>query len=100
MSVRHIVLFSWNPDVDQAHIDGFSAALAQLPAKIPEIRHYEFGSDLAIVEGNYDFAVTAVFDDEAGYRVYREHPAHQAVIAEFSVGRVNQRAAVQIHIDD
>lgn len=53
-----------------------------------------------IVDDNYDFAVTAVFDDDAGYRVYCEHPAHYAVLAEFSVGRINQRAAVQIDIDN
>jgi hypothetical protein len=100
MAVRHIVLFSWNSDVDQAHIDGFSAALAQLPIKIPEIREYQFGPDLALVDSNYHYGVTATFDDEAGYRVYREHPAHLAVIAEFSVGRVDRRAAVQIHVDD
>jgi hypothetical protein len=99
MKIRHLVLFTWNPDVEPAHVQGFSDALAQLPDKIPEIREFQFGPDAGINEGNFGFAVTAVFDDEQGYRTYRDHPAHQAVIAEFTVGRVSHRAAVQLHID-
>ena len=99
MAVRHMVMFVWNDDVDQDHIDAVGAALAGLPASIPEIREYRFGPDLGVSTGNAEFAVTALFDDEAGYLTYRDHPDHQAVIASCFAGRVASRSAIQIHVD-
>lgn len=96
--VRHIVVFEWNPGIDRAHVEGFMAALDGLPALIPEIREYEFGADLGIGVDPSDFAVTAVFDDRAGYEVYRDHPAHRAVVEAFVVGSISRRSAIQIAI--
>ncbi|MFD2348370.1 Dabb family protein [Nonomuraea ferruginea] len=45
--------------------------------------------------GNHDFAVVADFDSEDDYRAYRDHPRHQAVIAEHIKPILATRAAVQ-----
>ena len=70
-------------------------ALAGLPGKIPELRAYHFGTDARINVGNYDFVVTADFDDEAGYLAYRDHPEHRAVADTLIVPHITDRAAVQ-----
>ena len=49
-------------------------------------------------EGNYDLVVVADFDDVDGYLVYRDHPDHQAVIAEHIRPILADRAAVQYHL--
>jgi hypothetical protein len=71
------------------------AGLGRLPEVIPEIRAYRFGEDAGLTEGNFDFAVTADFDDVEAYLVYRDHPDHQKFIAELWKPFVAERVAVQ-----
>ena len=46
-------------------------------------------------EGNYDFAVTADFDNINGYLAYRDDPAHRAIVAAYVAPITGRRAAVQ-----
>jgi hypothetical protein len=79
------------PEAKQAIRDG----LAELPNAIPEIQRYEFGDDLALVEGNFEFAVVADFADRAAFQVYAAHDRHQQLIAERIRPILAERAAVQ-----
>ena len=47
--------------------------------------------------GNFDFAVTADFDDEAGFFAYRDDPAHREVIARVIAPVTAQGVAVQFN---
>lgn len=98
--VRHVVMFRWKPDTPQAAKRAVQEGLARLPAAIPEIRRYEFGRDLALADGNFDFAVVADFADADAYRRYASHEAHQAVIAERIRPHVAERSAVQYALGD
>lgn len=98
--IRHVVLFRWNDDVSDAHIDAVGTALSGMPEAIDTIVTYKYGRNLGINPGNFDYAVTADFHDEAGYLTYRDHPAHQALIAAFIAGHVKDRAAVQFTLPD
>ncbi|MFG1945598.1 Dabb family protein [Nonomuraea sp. NPDC048826] len=93
--IRHVVLFTWSAEATEEQKAAVAAELSELPGQIPQIRSYRFGPDAGINAGNYDFAVVADFDDEAGYVVYRDHPAHQAVIADHIKPILGTRAAVQ-----
>ena len=97
---RHVVILRW---VDTATADDRRAVrdgLEALPAVIPEIRSYRVGVDAGLApEGNSDLVVVADFDDVAGYFVYRDHPAHQGVIAERIRPILASRAAVQHELD-
>jgi len=92
---RHVVMFRWSDDVDVAHVAAVEAALAELPASISSLRSYRFGADARVNDGNFDFVVTADFDDVDGYIAYRDHPDHLAMIDRLIKGRVAERAAVQ-----
>lgn len=94
--LRHIVLFRFVEDVSAEQVAAVSEALATLPGVIPELRRYAVGADLALVEGNWHYGVVAEFDDEAGWRRYRDHPEHLRIIAEVIRPIVAERAAVQI----
>jgi len=95
MSFRHISLLQWKGGTADAMVDAVVSDLRALPAQIPELRHYVVGTDARINDGNYDLAVVADFDDEAGYLVYRDHPAHRKVLEERIRPIVASRAAVQ-----
>ena len=93
--LRHVVLFTWMPEATQDQRQAVAAELRKLPSLIPELRGYEVGPDAGINQGNHDFAVVADFADRAGYLVYRDHPAHRAVIDKHITPIVSTRAAVQ-----
>jgi hypothetical protein len=94
--VRHVFTFTFRDDVTAAQIAAMTDGLSGLPGQIPEIRDYRFGPDLAINDGNHQYAVVADFDSVEEYLVYRDHPAHLAVIAEQIRPIMASRVAVQL----
>ncbi len=93
--LRHVVLFTWTPEATLEQQETVAAELRKLPGLIPGLRGYAVGPDAGLSEGNYDFAVVADFDDPAGYVVYRDHPAHRAVVDKYVAPIVSTRARVQ-----
>jgi hypothetical protein len=92
MPLRHVVLLTLD---DSCDVDGLVAALQALPGSIPALRSYVVGSDAGLAEGNATVAVVADVDDEAGWRAYVDHPAHQQVNAERVRPHLVARTAVQ-----
>lgn len=93
--IRHCVNLTFTPGTTEAQVQAILDGLAGLPGAIPEIRAYTFGRDLGLAEGNASLTVVADFDDVDGYVVYRDHPAHQKVIAEAIRPVLASRAAGQ-----
>ena len=77
--IRHVSVLTFADDATDEQIDAVATALRALPATIPELRDYRVGRDLGIDPGNGSFVVIGDFDDEDGYRAYRDHPDHVAV---------------------
>ena len=92
-------MFQWTAEATDAAKVAAAAALAALPPQIPTVRDYRFGPDAGLAGTNWDFVVVADFDDEAAYLTYRDHPAHQAVIADVLQPMIAQRAGVQYRFD-
>ena len=92
---RHVVMVRFSEDMTDEQKDALRAGLGRLPDVIPEIRTYRFGDDVRLNEGNFDFVVTADFDDAGGYLAYRDHPDHKKLVAELLGPFVTKRAAVQ-----
>lgn len=95
---RHVVLITFTADATEARQQALLDGLSGLPAQIPEIRNYVFGTDAGLAEGNASLAVVADFDDIDGYRVYATHPAHVRVITELIRPIMAARTAVQHHV--
>ncbi|MFC4062675.1 Dabb family protein [Planomonospora corallina] len=95
---RHVVLLAWTPDATDEQKAAVLTALGTLPGAIPQIRSYAFGADAGVSPGNHDLAIVADFDDAEDYAVYRDHPVHQAVIAERIKPILASRAAVQFEV--
>ena len=95
---RHVVMFSWNATVDAAHVRAVTEQLDALRALIPEIATYQHGPDAGINSGNFDYVVVGDFANVDDYLIYRDHPDHQAFIANCIAGRLSSRSAVQYAI--
>ncbi len=94
---RHVVMFRWSDEVDDAHVAEVGRRLDELPEAISVINAYRHGPDAHVNEGNFDYVAVADFDSADDYVTYREHPVHAAFIADMIAGRVAERAAVQYH---
>ena len=94
--IRHVVVFRWKPGATAEQKALVATELAKLPAIVPSIRSFVMGPDAGINQGNAEFAVTADFDDEAGYLAYRDDPTHRAIIAEHITPITESRTAVQL----
>jgi hypothetical protein len=92
---RHVVMFRWREDADQAAVAAARVALSELASAIPDVRSLSFGADAGVREGNYDMVVVVDFEDVDGYRVYADHPAHLALISDHLLPLITERAAVQ-----
>jgi hypothetical protein len=92
---RHVVMFTFKDGTTEEQKEAVRGALHRMPELIPEIRAYRFGDDLGLRDDNFDFAVTADFDDVESFVVYRDHPDHQKAIAEHIAPIAKARAAVQ-----
>ena len=95
---HHVVVFTWRDGTTEEQVVAVAAELAKLPEEIPAIRRYEFGPDAGLDAANADFAVVAAFEDADGYRVYRDHPAHRKVIADYLNPIVASRSRVQFEV--
>jgi hypothetical protein len=93
--IRHTVLFRWSAEATDEQKLQAAEEVAKLPSIVPTIRAFTSGNDAGYADGNFDFAVSADFDDEAGYFAYRDDQAHRDMIARYIVPILGQRAAVQ-----
>ena len=96
--IRHVVLFRWTAEATEEQKQNVAARLAALPPLMSGLRAYYAGPDAGLVDGNFDFAVVADFDDEESYLAYRSHPAQLAVISEAIAPIRAERAGIQLPI--
>ena len=81
--LRHVVLFPFTETSTPADVEKIVAAFRGLPAKIPQIKAFEWGTDVS-PEGKsqgltHCFLVT--FASEADRDTYLPHPAHQEFVS-------------------
>ncbi len=95
--IRHTVLFQWTAAASQEQRQAVRAELAALAPTVPSIRSFVLGADAGLAPGNFDFAVTADFDDEAGFFAYRDNPANREIVARVIAPITAQRVAVQFN---
>ena len=82
--LRHVVLIKFRVDINQEHIEQMAAGFEHLAAAIPVVKALSHGSDLALMEGSYDYAMTADFDSEKDWSCYRDHADHIAFAQRFA----------------
>ena len=92
---RHVVLFRWTDEATGEQKRALHDELPKMPPAIEVIRAYKFGPDAGVNPANFDYAVVADFDDQAGYLAYRDHPVHRNLVDRYVTPIVASRAAVQ-----
>lgn len=79
-AVRHVVVFRFKPDADQAKIQQLTKAFAALKDQIPGVLAFEHGVNNSPEKLNQGFThvYLLTFTDAAARDAYLVHPAHKA----------------------
>jgi hypothetical protein len=96
--IRHVTLFRWNESATPQLEQQIAAELAELRPRLAGNHSLYAGPDIGLIDGNYDFAVVADFDDADTYLGYRNHPEHQDIIKRLSAPITKERVSVQLEI--
>jgi hypothetical protein len=81
--LRHVVLFKFKDSSAEADVDRIVAAFRGLPAKIAEIKEFEWGTDVS-PEGKsqgFTHCFVVTFASAADRDAYIPHPAHKEFVA-------------------
>ena len=78
--LRHVVLFKFKESATAEDIAKVEKAFSELPAKIPEIKGFEWGINNSPegLDKGYTHCFLLTFDDEEGRAIYLPHPDHKA----------------------
>ena len=94
--LRHVVLLKLQEGYSDETLQEISTDLDALPSQISEIISFKHGKDAGVVEGTFDYAVTAEFASKEDCLAYLAHPAHQAVGGKI-VGLIADAAQMQFY---
>lgn len=92
---HHIVLFSWKDSVPAGHGVVAAAELRRYAATLAGLVSYHCGENLGLTEGAADFAVSAVFEDEASWHAYDTADEHNRIRREVFAPHVGTRTVIQ-----
>jgi len=81
--LRHVVLFSWKPETPPEKVREIEDAFCALPAKIPVITGFEWGTDVSVQAFDQGFTHCFVVSlaSKADRDTYLPHPDHATFIA-------------------
>lgn len=78
--IRHIAVFRFKPEFDEAQRQEWMDMIAALPHHIPEIKAMSIGKDLLRGPHSYDVGLVADFESFDAMDAYNKHPEHQKVL--------------------
>ena len=96
--LRHVVLFTWTDEADDARRAATVDALRRLREDVGGMSSLTVSDDAGLVDGNAHTILVADFADEDAFRRYAQDPVHQAVIAEHVRPWLAGRSAVQYRV--
>ena len=96
--IRHVVMFSWRDGTGEEDVLSVARELNAMAADIDSLTAFHHGTDIGVNDGNFDYVVTADFDDRDGYVAYRDHPRHREVVSTVLAPLIAARSAVQFEV--
>lgn len=93
--LHHIILIKWIDGVSDAHKELAQRELKQFASTLAGVVSYDCGPNAGFSEGASDFAVSAVFENEAAWRVYDEADEHNRIRREIFGPNVSERKVIQ-----
>jgi hypothetical protein len=96
--IRHVVVFTWSDDADEARRTTTLDALRGLEQSVGGMTSLTVAEDAGLTDGNAHTVLIADFPDVAAFTRYRSDPVHLAVLAEHVRPFLAQRSSVQYQL--
>ena len=96
--IRHVVVFTWSEDADEARRTATLEALRGLEQDVGGMTSLTVAEDAGLTDGNAHTVLIADFPDVESFRRYAQDPVHQAVLAEHVRPWLAGRSAVQYQL--
>jgi hypothetical protein len=80
--LRHVVLFAFKDSATAEQVDGIVTNFGRLPAAIPGIKSYEWGTNVSPegLNAGFTHCFTLTFEKAEDRDAYLVHPAHHAFV--------------------
>jgi hypothetical protein len=93
-TLRHVVLFAFKDEASADQVQSIIDGLGALPAAIPGIDAYEWGTNVSPegLNDGFTHCFTLTFGSAEARDTYLDHPAHQAFVG--TLGGVLARSLV------
>lgn len=92
--IRHVLLFSFRPEVNERRREELLEGLRALPRLFPEMRGFELGRNESRRDATFDYGMTLTFDSsEALYR-YLDSERHEDFVSQRFRPVISSRAIV------
>jgi hypothetical protein len=98
--VRHVVLFRFDPSVDEADRRKAAEALRAMAPGIPSVRQLAVGANVGRTPPNYDLGIEVLFDDQDGFAAYAASEPHRHAWEDVVRPLVAEVAAIQFEVED
>jgi hypothetical protein len=99
--LRHVVMFSWKPETPADKIREIETTFGGLPASIPEIIDFEWGTDVSVqgFDAGFTHCFVVSLASEQDRDTYASHPAHLEFLA-LSRPHVENLLVIDYHPQD
>ena len=81
--IRQITMVKFKPEVSGDDITALGTGFAKISNVVPGIHRFEFGPNLNLMEGTWDYALVIDFEDETAMRAYAGNADHVAFAQTF-----------------
>ncbi len=82
--LRQITLIKLKDTVTEEDVIAMGEGFAGISSVVDGIHRFEFGPDLHLMAGTFDYALVIDFDSESTWQAYIEHPKHVAFAKRFA----------------
>ena len=94
--IRNVIVCRFKAGTTRAQVQQLVDAMNQL--RIPGMLHLECGVDLGLKDGNWDYALTADFEDRQSYQAYDLDPEHNRIRRELAADITETVVRVQFEL--
>lgn len=98
--IRHVVAFSFRPDVGDAERQALLDELNRFPAAFPAMRRWALGQNISRRDDTFTHAFSVEFASEAELVAYLDSAAHERFVQERFRPLIGSRAIVSFEVPD
>ena len=96
--IRHVLLFSFKPEVDEERRQGLLAGLRAFPSQFAGMSGFELGRNESRRDASFEYGMTLTFDSYDDLHRYLDSERHENFVALSFRSLISGRAIVSFEV--